>query len=289
MSRKEARKARRERRRELRRGALRQKMRTEPGAFWTYVVLRTIVILILIRSVMRADFKSAIVCAFVLFIYVLPQFVEDRLDIEIPSVLEIVIFVFVFAAEILGELDSYFIRYQHWDTMLHTTSGFLFAAVGFSLVNLLNRSENVKVQLSPAYLALTAFCFSMTIGVLWEFFEFAADRWLLLDMQKDTILTRISTVELDATRSNIPIVIDGIKDTILVLENGEQYPLGLGGYLDIGIYDTMGDFFVNFIGAVVFSVIAFFEERSEKRPLTTSLALKRRKKAAANGHSKSVI
>ena len=164
--------------------------------------------------------------------------------------------------------------------MLHTTSGFLFAAVGYSLVNLLNRSENVKVQLSPVYLALTAFCFSMTIGVLWEFIEFAADRWLLLDMQKDTILTRISTVELDATRSNIPIVIDGIKDTVLVLENGEQYALGLGGYLDIGIYDTMGDFFVNFIGAVVFSVTAFFEERSKKRPLTTSLALHRRKKAA---------
>lgn len=255
-------------------------MREEPGAFWTYVILRTIVILILIRSIMRADFESAIVCLFVLFIYFLPQFVEEKLNIEIPSVLEIVIFVFVFAAEILGELQSYFIRYQYWDTMLHTTSGFLFAAVGYSLVNLLNRSENVKVQLSPVYLALTAFCFSMTIGVLWEFIEFAADRWLLLDMQKDTILTRISTVELDATRSNIPIVIDGIKDTVLVLENGEQYALGLGGYLDIGIYDTMGDFFVNFIGAVVFSVTAFFEERSKKRPLTTSLALYRRKKAA---------
>ena len=280
MSRREERKQRRERRREARKGALRRKMREEPGAFWTYVILRTIVILILIRSIMCADFESAIVCLFVLFIYFLPQFVEEKLNIEIPSVLEIVIFVFVFAAEILGELQSYFIRYQYWDTMLHTTSGFLFAAVGYSLVSLLNRSENVKVQLSPVYLALTAFCFSMTIGVLWEFIEFAADRWLLLDMQKDTILTRISTVELDATRSNIPIVIDGIKDTVLVLENGEQYALGLGGYLDIGIYDTMGDFFVNFIGAVVFSVTAFFEERSKKRPLTTSLALHRRKKAA---------
>ena len=280
MSRREERKQRRERRREARKGALRRKMREEPGAFWTYVILRTVVILILIRSIMCADFESAIVCLFVLFIYFLPQFVEEKLNIEIPSVLEIVIFVFVFAAEILGELQSYFIRYQYWDTMLHTTSGFLFAAVGYSLVNLLNRSENVKVQLSPVYLALTAFCFSMTIGVLWEFIEFAADRWLLLDMQKDTILTRISTVELDATRSNIPIVIDGIKDTVLVLENGEQYALGLGGYLDIGIYDTMGDFFVNFIGAVVFSVTAFFEERSKKRPLTTSLALYRRKKAA---------
>ena len=219
-TRRELRRERRSRRRELRRGALRRKMREEPGAFWTYVILRTIVILILIRSLMRGEFESSVVCLFVLFIYVLPQFVEEKLNIEIPSVLEIVIFVFVFAAEILGEMQSYFIKYQYWDTILHTTSGFLFAAVGFSLVDLLNKSENVKVQLSPVYMALTAFCFSMTIGVLWEFFEFAADRWLLLDMQKDTILQQISTVELDATRSNIPIVVSGIQDTILVLENG---------------------------------------------------------------------
>ncbi len=280
-TRRELRRERRARRKEARRGALRRKMREEPGAFWTYVILRTIVILILIRSLMLGEFESSVVCLFVLFIYFLPQFVEEKLNIEIPSVLEIVIFVFVFAAEILGEMQSYFIKYAYWDTILHTTSGFLFAAVGFSLVNLLNRSENVKVQLSPVYLALTAFCFSMTIGVLWEFFEFAADRLLLLDMQKDTVLQQISTVELDATRSNIPIVVSGIQDTILVLENGEQYPLGLGGYLDIGIYDTMGDFFVNFVGAVVFSVIAFFEERSEKRPLTTSLALRRRREKRA--------
>ena len=158
MSRKEGRKARRERRRELRRGALRQKMRTEPGAFWTYVVLRTIVILILIRSVMRADFESAIVCAFVLFIYVLPQFVED---IEIPSVLEIVIFVFVFAAEILGELDSYFIRYQHWDTMLHTTNGFLCAAVGFSLIDILNRKVTISQSRQYVSNAIKIYCKSV--------------------------------------------------------------------------------------------------------------------------------
>ena len=276
-TRRELRRERRSRRRELRRGALRRKMREEPGAFWTYVILRTIVILILICSLMRGEFESSVVCLFVLFIYVLPQFVEEKLNIEIPSVLEIVIFVFVFAAEILGEMQSYFIKYQYWDTILHTTSGFLFAAVGFSLVNLLNRSENVKVQLSPAYLALTAFCFSMTIGVLWEFFEFAADRWLLLDMQKDTILSQISTVDLDPTLSNTPVVISGIQDVILQLENGETYALGLGGYLDIGIYDTMADLFVNFIGAVVFSVVAYFETKSEKRPLTTALALRKRK------------
>ena len=263
--------------RENKRKALLRKRKEEPAAFWTYVVLRFIVILILIRCILRGDIESAFVCVLVLVIYLLPQFVENKLNIDIPTALEVIIFVFVFAAEILGELQSYFIKYSNWDTILHTSSGFLCAAVGFSLVNLLNRSDNVKVQLSPGYLAITAFCFSMTIGILWEFIELSADKLFLLDMQKDTIVNQISSVSLDPTNSNIPITVKDIQDVILVTGSGEV-PLGLGGFLDIGLYDTMEDLFVNFIGAVVFSVVAFFECKSEKCPLTTALALKRKKK-----------
>ena len=263
--------------RESKRQALLRKKKEEPAAFWTYVVLRFIVILILIRCILRGDIESAFVCVLVLVIYLLPQFVENRLNIDIPTTLEVVIFVCVFAAEILGELQSYFIKYSNWDTILHTSSGFLCAAVGFSLVDLLNRSDNAKVQLSPGYLAITAFCFSMTIGILWEFIEFSADRLFLLDMQKDTIVNQISSVSLDPTNSNISITVKGIKDVILVTDSGEQ-ALGLGGFLDIGLYDTMEDLFVNFVGAVVFSVAAFFECKSEKRPLTTALTLRRKKK-----------
>ncbi len=263
--------------RESKRQALLRKKKEEPAAFWTYVVLRFIVILILIRCILRGDIESAFVCVLVLVIYLLPQFVENRLNIDIPTTLEVAIFVFVFAAEILGELQSYFIKYSNWDTILHTSSGFLCAAVGFSLVDLLNRSDNVKVQLSPGYLAIAAFCFSMTIGILWEFIEFSADRLFLLDMQKDTIVNQISSVSLDPTNSNISITVKGIKDVILVTDSGEQ-ALGLGGFLDIGLYDTMEDLFVNFVGAVVFSVVAFFECKSEKRPLTTALTLRRKKK-----------
>lgn len=263
--------------RESKRQALLRKKKEESAAFWTYVVLRFIVILILIRCILRGDIESAFVCVLVLVIYLLPQFVENRLNIDIPTTLEVIIFVFVFAAEILGELQSYFIKYSNWDTILHTSSGFLCAAVGFSLVDLLNRSDNAKVQLSPGYLAITAFCFSMTIGILWEFIEFSADRLFLLDMQKDTIVNQISSVSLDPTNSNISITVKGIKDVILVTDSGEQ-ALGLGGFLDIGLYDTMEDLFVNFVGAVVFSVAAFFECKSEKRPLTTALTLRRKKK-----------
>ena len=274
----ESRKLKRQQRKQENRAMLAKKMKEEPGAFWTYIILRTIVILVLIRSIWIGRYDNAIVCVYVLVLYVLPQFVENRMNIEIPSVLEIIIFVFVFLAEVLGEIQAYFLKVSFWDTMLHTTAGFLLAAVGFSLVNLLNRNEKIKFQLSPAYLALVAFCFSMTMGVLWEFFEYGADRLLLLDMQKDTVLSQISTVDLDPTLSNTPVVVSGITDMLLELSDGSTYRVGLGGYLDIGLYDTMADLFVNFLGAVVFSIIAFFETKSAKRPLTTALALHKRKK-----------
>lgn len=164
----------------------------------------------------------------------------------------------IFATEILGELSCYYVRYPNWDTIMHTVWGFLCAAVGFSLVDILNRDNRTHFSLSPAYLALVAFCFSMTIGVIWEFFEFGMDVIFLKDMQKDTIVYHISSVMLDETKSNIPIIIDGIN---AVAVNGQE--LGLGGYLDIGLYDTMEDLFVNFIGALVFSVIGYFSAKKE--------------------------
>ena len=108
------------------------------------------------------------------------------------------------------------------------------------------------------YLALVAFCFSMTVGVLWEFFEYSGDLFLGLDMQKDTVVSAIRTVELDPTRSNKVIAVKDIADVIIVHSDGTQQALGLGGYLDVGLIDTMKDLIVNFIGATVFSVIGFF-------------------------------
>ena len=168
------------------------------------------------------------------------------------------ILLFYYAAEILGEISDYYIQFPYWDTMLHTMNGFLCAAIGFALVDILNREEKVSLHLSPFFMAVTAFCFSMTIGVLWEFFEFAMDQWLLFDMQKDTVVNTISTVNLDPNHGTAAVVVRGIQDVILVLEDGIQMPLGLGGYLDVGIIDTMKDLFVNFIGAAVFSVIGYF-------------------------------
>ena len=235
------------------RGELRSAIRRQPVVFAVYLVLRLIVLASLVSAILRQEYESAFVCVLVLFLLMLPFFIQKNFGIRLPSTLEIIILLFIFAAEILGELQSYFIQYPYWDTMLHTTNGFLCAAVGFSLIDILNRDAKIKFTLSPVYVALAAFCFSMTIGVLWEFFEFGMDRLFHMDMQKDTIVHTISSVMLDPTNSNIPITIDGITS---VAVNGRD--LGFTGYLDIGLYDTMEDLFVNFIGATVFSVIGYF-------------------------------
>lgn len=232
------------------------KAKEDKFVFAIYVILRLIVIMMLILCILRKDWASAFICILVLGIFMLPGFIEENFGIELPSLLEIIILLHVFASEILGELQCYYIQYAHWDTLLHTAWGFLCAALGFSLINILNRNNKIHFELSPFYLALMAFCFSMTIGVLWEFFEFGADRFLGMDMQKDTVITSFSSVMLDPTNSNIPIA---VKDIESVAINGKD--LGLGGYLDIGLYDTMEDLFVNFIGAVVFSLIGYFDAK----------------------------
>ncbi len=249
--------------------AKKKKRRQIMGAEWrrienkklvsaVYIILRLLVIFTLIRQLITGSYENMMLCVLTLILFTLPSLIERRLHIDLPDTLEIIILLFIFSAEILGEIQAYYIKIPYWDTILHTLNGFLCAAIGFALVDILNRSDRVSLTLSPFFMAVVAFCFSMTIGVLWEFFEFSMDHFFLMDMQKDTILNTISTVNLDPSHGTHAVVIKGIQDMILVLEDGTQVPLNLGGYLDMGIVDTMKDLFVNFIGAVVFSVIGFF-------------------------------
>ena len=228
-----------------------------------YVLLRLSVIVMLVAQMFNGNFENVYTCILALLLFSLPSLIERRLHIDLPDTLEIIILLFIYAAEILGEIQEYYVIIPFWDDILHTLNGFLFAAVGFSLVNILNRNKRVMLALSPFYMAVMAFCFSMTIGVLWEFFEWGVDTFMAKDMQKDTVLQAIHSVTLHPEGRNIPVHIRDIADVILVHTDGTQTALGVGGYLDIGLIDTMSDLLVNFIGAVVFSIIGFFYVKSQ--------------------------
>lgn len=233
--------------------ALYMELREHKSSFLVYVTLRLLVILMMILQIFNRNYENVFLCVLTLVLLLIPSLIQINLKIELPTALEITILVFIFAAEILGEIQSYYIKFPFWDTVLHTINGFLMAAIGFALVDILNRSKKFSIQLSPVFLAIVAFCFSMTIGVIWEFFEYGMDQFFGLDMQKDTVIQGFSSVLLDPTKSNIPVPVQDITE---VLVNGRD--LGLGGYLDIGLIDTMNDLFVNFVGAVLFSIIGYF-------------------------------
>lgn len=222
-----------------------------------YLMLRGLVILTMVAQFSNRNFENVFLCMLTLILFILPTIFEHRLKIDLPDTLEIIILLFIFAAEILGEIQSFYTAFPHWDAILHTLNGFLCAAIGFSLVDMLNRSERFSLSLSPVFMAIVAFCFSMTIGVLWEFFEYFMDQVFLLDMQKDTVINTISTVTLDPTGGNTPQILKDVTQ-VIVISGGREIPLALGGYLDVGLNDTMDDLFVNFIGATVFSLIGYF-------------------------------
>ena len=233
--------------------ALYMELREHRSSFIVYFTLRIIVIVMLILQLLNRNYENVFLCALTLVLLIMPSLVQITFKVELPTTLEIFILVFIFAAEILGEISEFYLVFPFWDTVLHTINGFLAAAIGFSMVDLLNRSEKIVFNLSPLFMAIVAFCFSMTIGVVWEFFEFVMDQIIGYDMQKDTVIHVIRSVTLDPAGHNVPYVIDNITETAV---NGQE--LGLGGYLDIGLIDTMQDLIVNFIGAFIFSVIGFF-------------------------------
>ena len=249
-----------------------------------YVILRFLVILSIIFQIIRNNWNNVFLGILTLFLFTIPYFVDKKLNISLPNALEIIILLFIYSAQILGEIQNFYGIFKHWDTILHTINGFLCAAVGFSLIDILNRYEKFHIHLSPAFVALVAFCFSMTIGVLWEFFEFGADSFFNTDMQKDRVVQSISSVTLNPEGKNNPISLDNISHTEIYSsnKNGESVVTTIeNGYLDIGIKDTMKDLIVNFIGATVFSIIGllYIKDRDEYKFAEKFIPILKKKKS----------
>lgn len=222
-----------------------------------YIILRFLVIVSLVGQGMRGNWNNVFLCILTLILFTVPTFISKKFHIKLPTTLEVIVYLFIYSAEILGEIQNFYGIFTHWDTMLHTLNGFLCAAVGFSLIDILNNMEDLHITLTPAFVALVAFCFSMTIGVLWEFGEYSVDKYFIKDMQKDRIINQISSVKINENKENVPIVIDNINKTYIYSNEGKKVTIIDGGYLEIGLIDTMKDLFVNFIGATVFSIIGY--------------------------------
>lgn len=241
-----------------------QKIKTSPHpnarVAAIYIILRVFVIATMVMQFIHGNYNNVFLCILTLILFMIPVIVDTKFNIKLPSALEVIILLFIFAAEILGEIQSFYTVIPNWDTMLHTINGFLMAAIGFSMIDILNQNPRFHISMSPIFVAFVAFCFSMTVGVVWEFFEYFMDTFFLTDMQKDFLVNAVSSSRLNPNGLNDPVIIKNITDTVIHGTIGGEavsYVVD-GGYLDIGIIDTMKDLMVNCVGAIVFSVIGIF-------------------------------
>ena len=249
---------------------LKGRIKESKPVFILFTLLRIMTVCAMVRSIIIGNYGNAFTALLVLLLFLVPSFLEGALRLRIPPLFEAIIYCFIFAANVLGEIDHFYAHIPIWDTMLHTLNGFLFAAVGFSTVELLNRNSK-KFNLSPLYLTLVAFCVSMTVGVLWEFFECGMDLFFNMDMQKDFIVDKVNSVTLDPAHDQTVIHVKDIVSTQINTASGEVYTIE-GGYLDIGILDSMKDLFVNFIGAIVFCIFGFiYTKFGQKKKVAASI------------------
>lgn len=195
-----------------------------------------------IHQKIKSDYVLMFIqCLLGIVVMFLPSFFERKLKIEIPSNMYIIFIIFLYCAIYLGEVRSFYYSIPFWDTILHTFSGAMLGALGFSFVNLLNDNEKVTLHMSPLFIALFALCFAVSLGVLWEIYEFSFDGFLGLNMQK------------------------------FALENGTPL-VGRNA-----LQDTMKDLIVDMIGAFVISLMGYIALKNKKKWLE-NFELKRRKK-----------
>lgn len=167
-------------------------------------------------------------CILGIFAMALPKILKYKTNLIIPSNMMLLYAIFLYCAIYLGEVKYFYYHVPHWDTILHTFSGFMLGALGFSFVLILNKTEKIPVALSPSFVAVFAFCFSVSLGTLWEIYEFTADGILKTNMQKF------------AAEAAIPFI-------------GRE-----------ALVDTMKDLIVDTLGALVMSVVGYISLKYKK-------------------------
>ena len=138
----------------------------------------------LVLLALRGDWDQAVFVAAIMAVTAAPVLL--RMPVELPSEIQVVAVLFIFATLFLGEVRDWYDRFWWWDAALHTTSGLLLGMLGFMLVYILNEDRNVDLHMRPGFVALFAFFFAVALGGIWEIFEFAMDRWFGTNMQPAT-------------------------------------------------------------------------------------------------------
>lgn len=204
-------------------------------------------------SIHLKNIEFIIISIATIFILWAPWLVQKWMHIEFTPAMKILILLLALSCALLGHVWKVYYSIQLWDKILHCYFGFLFAAFGYIIPQMADRKNGKN---APRGLCiLSALMAVLTVSVIWEFIEFGCDTIFHMDMQNDYVVHRITSYNLGDIRKGEQKAIENITSVVV---NGKD--LGLGGYLDIGLYDTMYDMLAAAIGAAVFCLLCLIKK-----------------------------
>ncbi len=151
--------------------------------FLQLIILSTSVFLII-----KKEWLNAVLVLGILILTTIPALVRRNYKIFLPVEFDLITIVFVFAAVFLGEWHSYYRRFWWWDIILHLSSGFLLGIAGLLLVYILNEQKKIHLSLKPGFISLFGLAFAISLGTVWEIFEFSLDQLFNLEMQRSGLV-----------------------------------------------------------------------------------------------------
>ena len=169
-------------------------------------LLRLTLLAAAVLAIIYGSWFNLLIIVITLVFTFLPRLVEKKYKIYIPLDFEFVIIFFVYACLFLGEVRGFYGRFWWWDIFLHTFSAIAFCFLGFIAFFLLFKAEKIKTH--PAWIAIFSFCFSLTVAVLWEIFEFTMDHVFETNMQKSGLMDTMGDL-ISASVSSLLVAVAG--------------------------------------------------------------------------------
>lgn len=166
---------------------------------WISYAIRISLVIAVIIAIVNQQWLNVFLITTIIFLTFFPAIIERNAHVYLPIEFQLTISCFVYAALYLGELQDFYFRFWWWDVMLHSISGLVFGFIGFLIVYILNYEKATKVRMGPRFIALFSFTFALSIGAIWEIFEFALDNVLGFQyMQKSGLVDTMWDLIIDA-------------------------------------------------------------------------------------------
>ena len=233
----------------------------------------------MIYSAVELGARDALL-AVVYMIFIPAVFVfEYLIGFRVGYILTVLI-IFSACGGLLGSSYNIYMILPWFDSLLHAVSGILFFAAGFMLGEVFFGKDNVNKHFFGK-LAFAIF-FSTTVGVAWEFFEYLVSETMGFDMLEDAMVTDIQSYLLSQSH-NVAIELNDITQTVITYDGGKEWVIN-GGYMDLGLYDTLNDLLIAAAGTVsiaIVSIISFYKFPKFNKMFIPELVNNRRKPVEA--------